>query len=352
MNCNKSLLSRDCSIWLKGFLTVLIIMGHDIVLTTTLQEYGFMSFLYMFHIQSFFILPFLYGIKKEAYTWRRFEDTVTRFYWPYFWLVILMMFCYGIFTKFTSFTWGGLIHLFLFCDTASIKQMCGIQIFWFLPCMLSMMFLKELFYRSGTGIRFFLLFVSSVFVLGDFLANSSYQFSMCRDLLLKNLPLESGYAMQLLAQGVLLRTLIEYMEDNNLYRKSLMISLIGFLISCMLYVKYVAFTIGTNDMNMVYALLQNITPLIFLIMVVSILKLTGDCSKMSNVKKLGNRSLYVYLISPFVGYVAYFVCIKLNIVNLGVGLFLCPLIVYISYEISLIVKGKLEIVLFPKKYKP
>lgn len=136
MNSNTSYINREHSIWVKGILSILIVLGHDMVFTIPLQEYGVMSFLYMFHIQVFFILPFLYGIDNHSYTKERLKNTIIRFFWPYLLLVTLFVVGYNIVTLFSHFSIRGLFRLYVFCDGITIRQMCGVQIFWFLPSMM------------------------------------------------------------------------------------------------------------------------------------------------------------------------------------------------------------------------
>lgn len=104
MNCNISYISRDHSIWIKGILTILIVLGHNMVFTIPLQKQGMMSFLYMFHIQGFFILPFLYGINDRSYTKERLKNTIIRFFWPYLLLVTLFVIGYNVVTFFSIFS--------------------------------------------------------------------------------------------------------------------------------------------------------------------------------------------------------------------------------------------------------
>ena len=51
-------LNRDESVAIKGFLTFLIVLGHNAVFTKSLQ--GLFDYLYTFHVLIFFILPFFY----------------------------------------------------------------------------------------------------------------------------------------------------------------------------------------------------------------------------------------------------------------------------------------------------
>ena len=348
MNCNKSLLDREYSAWIKGFLTLLIILGHDMVFTMPLNEYGVMSFFYLFHIQGFFILPFLYGVDAKPYTFGRIKDTLIRFYWPYGVLVTVMMLGVGVYSRFSAITWEGLIRLYLFCDAASIKQMCGIQIFWFLPSMLMTVLLKELYYRTNSFVRFFLFIASFVLMIATVHANTSYQAQSINTYLMRHLPLGMGYAVQMLAMGVVLRALVSFIEKMRGYKFAFIVSACGFLFCSLLYWKYVARLIGSSDLNVVYAVLQNVTPVLFMVMLVSALNLLRLNMGNSMVVKLGHRSLCVYLISPLIGYITYFACEYFNGMYWWIGLLLWPVIAFTAYCGSFLIKGKVEQMLFPR----
>lgn len=352
MNCNRSLLSRECSCWIKGLLTLFIILGHDMMFTIPLNRYGAMSFLYLFHIQGFFILPFLYGISAKPYTAHRAADTLVRFYWPYGLLVTMMMLGVGLLSsRGASMMPAGLAGLYLFCDSASIRQLCGVQIFWFLPSMLVMVLLRELYYRTNRYVRFLLLAASVGMMVASVYANTSWQASAAVSGVTRHLPLGMGYALRMLAMGVVLRAWMERVEESGGYRKALMLSAGGFLVCSLLYAKDVALVIGQSDMNVMFAILQNVTPVLFMVMTVSALNILKPDLTGSVVRKLGDRSLYVYLISPFVGYAAYFACNHFHAMYWWVGLLLWPVISCVAYGVSWLITGKLEKFLFPRNWE-
>lgn len=352
MNCNKSLLSKEYSTWIKGLLTLFIILGHDMVFTIPLNEYGVMSFFYLFHIQGFFILPFLYGTDARPYTVGRVKDIFVRFYWPYFLLVTVMLFGGALCSRSLMITLEGFAGIYLFGDSVSIKQLCGVQILWFLPSMLTMVLLKELYYRTNRLVRF-LLFVLSVLSMASFVyASTSYCASSSVSVVMRHLPLGIGYAIRMLAMGVVLRTWMEVVEKSKGYKTALIVSACGFIVCSLLYVKDVAFLIGKSDLNVMYAILQNITPVLFMVMIVSMLNILQPDMSNSLVMKLGGKSLYVYLISPFIGYVLYYACRYFNGMYWWIGLLLWPIITYVAYMgSSCLIKGKWEKYLFPRNWE-
>lgn len=293
-------------------------------------------------------MPFIYGVDAKPYTFRRIKDTLIRFYWPYGVLVTVMMLGVGVYSRFSAIAWEGLARLYLFCDAASIKQMCGIQIFWFLPSMLITVLLKELYYRTNSFVRFFLFMASIVLMIATVHANTSYQARSINTCVMCHLPLGMGYAVQMLAMGVVFRAWVASIEKMRGYKFAFTVSACGFVVCSMLYLKYVARLIGSSDLNVVYAILQNVTPVLFMVMLVSALNLLRLNMGNSMIVKLGHRSLYVYLLSPFIGYITYFACDYFNGMYWWIGLLLWPLIAFTAYWGSFLIKGKMERMLFPR----
>ena len=228
MNSSASYVSRDNSTWIKGLLTVLIIMGHDMVFTIPLNGHGVMSYFYTFHIQGFFILPFLYGIRAERYSSRRLLDTVVRYYWPYFILVTVFMVANGIMDGFSGFNAGNILRMYFSCTGSSIKEMCGIQIFWFLPSMMTLVLLKELYYRNGRILRAVLLAISVGCIAISVFSNTSYT---CRETwrtVASFVPSGGANALQMLAQGVLLRYIVQEIQDKGCFIPALAAGILCF----------------------------------------------------------------------------------------------------------------------------
>ena len=75
---SETLLSRDESSSIKGILMLLIVLGHDIPFVDWTDSWMVMVWLYLFHIHSFFLLPFLYPIKPLDFY--RFWNHIIRYY--------------------------------------------------------------------------------------------------------------------------------------------------------------------------------------------------------------------------------------------------------------------------------
>lgn len=345
MNSRKSYLCRDHSAIIKGVLTLLIVLGHDIVFTIPTDFIGIMSFLYLFHIQCFFILPFLYGISSEAFSVKRTFSLIKRFYWPYCIFVILLAIIYGSFSGFKTLSLIGIIKALLFGGT-HLKSVCGISILWFLPSMMCTMFLRELYYRMGKIGKSTLLIISILYnfiVIVNAIDSSMLQFVNY----FKWMPFGSDYSIGILYMGVLSRWL--YIKIANVENKIVLLSclLVIFIVSITYFSFIVPATINYAA-HPLYKIISRFSPIAFFIFLCIVCGYIRTENVRVLLSTIGNKSLYIYLISPFVGYLMAFICINLNIISWYIGLLVWPLIVIISYYMSRMIRGKFEVLIFPK----
>lgn len=307
-----------------------------------------MSYLYTFHIQNFFILPFLYGISTTPFTSEELSTMVIRLYWPYFIISTLFMICYGCFNNLSHTTFADIIRLYVICDNDTIKRLCGLQVLWFLPSMMSTMLLKELFYRNNKSVRTILLVLSFTYIICTVWSNTSYHANLQYKQIASNMPFGCGYALQILPLGVITRLVIEKMEQNKQYNRALIINVALFIIGSIVYGKYVATSIGYRDINVVNSVLQNTMPVVFCTILVSALHSTHK-PRPHFISAVGANSLYIYLTSPFIGYLCYYVCLHFNFVSWWIGLILFPIITVIAYIISItFIRGRIKLLFFPR----
>lgn len=333
MNSSTSYIGKEHSIWIKGILTILIVLGHNMIFTIPLREHGAMSFLYLFHIQVFFILPFLYGIDKQPYTKSRFKNTIIRFFWPYLLLVTLFAFSYNIATSDSQFSIQALLRLYVFCDSTTIRQMCGVQIFWFLPSMMCLVLLKELYYRNNLLVRCLLLFLSLTFIGLTIYSRTSYVAYSSWSNILQCIPLGGGYAVSLLVLGVVSRCIVAQIVRHKWYLETALICTICFAVCSGIYWSFVAKFMSSNPVNMLYVILQQIMPVIFLLILIAYFNLF-KFKRSGYIERIGTYSLLIYLISPFIGYITTFIATRLHIMYWWVGLLIWPVIVFVSYQIA------------------
>lgn len=345
MNSKKSYLCRDLSVKIKGILTLLIILGHNMVFTSATEEMGIMTYLYLFHIQGFFILPFLYGVSSDKSLLERSFILVKRFYWPYFILVLLLGTGYGVLSHTSSFSMIGIGKALLLGGTHT-KSACGVSILWFLPSMMCTMLLREIYYRARHVVKAILLTVSVLYNVA--IVINAMDGSMQELVnLFKWLPFGSDYAIGILYMGVITRWLYIKVNDAN--------RIMVFLSCCLILM---AITIGyfgcvvPNTINQaahpLFVIMSRFSPIVFFVV------LCISCGCIHNkctcdlLEKIGHKSLYIYLISPFVGYLIAFICIRLNLVTWYVGLIVLPFIVFLSYYLSGFIRGKVEAFMFPR----
>jgi len=144
-----ALLTREQSSAFKGVLILLIVLGHNSLLMTDpeTQELRFVfNWLYLFHVQSFFILPFMYG--KTVLTKRHAVNNFVKLYAPYLWIFTVCLFINAFYVKHFE-SMGSYLYAFTFGNIYLIKEAIGFYFPWFLPAMFSLLILKGLYDRGG-----------------------------------------------------------------------------------------------------------------------------------------------------------------------------------------------------------
>ena len=181
-NQNISFISRECSLAIKGLLIFLIILGHN-TFFSKLSTIG-MVYLYLFHIYSFFMLPFLYPNNKLTRT--RILNYFSKLYYPficlYIFLSIIHLLCeiYGFLpqnvdtlpveTNIHSIHW--LVTIFT-GNSFMIDYYTGFQFLWFMPVMFSMSIIREYYISANKITR--ILIIASSFLFYIFLVIFSFR---------------------------------------------------------------------------------------------------------------------------------------------------------------------------------
>lgn len=154
------MIDRQASTSIKGLLIFLIVLGHNSFFSVY-SRIG-MAYLYTFHIQAFFMLPFLYPNKEL--TIERIKKYAVRFYYPYilFFLLLALINYWGSqmgiipmnVSKFDGEIknyWSEFLCTIINGNGDNIDYFTGFQFLWFLPVMFSMMILKDFFYGNRTS---------------------------------------------------------------------------------------------------------------------------------------------------------------------------------------------------------
>lgn len=160
-NATTSLLTRPESNAIKGFLIILIVLGHN----KYVMQGGFSNlYLYSFHVYAFYYLPFLYDCRKTRWT-SFFRKNLIRLYVPYTLFFLLLL---GVSLYIGSPITGSKALLTYLCGSQyMLHSNLGFGSFlWFLPTMLSVLFFRQIYYRVNIVWRNIMLFASLLCLLG------------------------------------------------------------------------------------------------------------------------------------------------------------------------------------------
>ncbi|WP_418992002.1 acyltransferase family protein [Alistipes sp.] len=296
MSILHSYISRDESTAVKGVLIFLIVLGHNILFTKYVEPVQGMGYLYCFHIQAFFLLPFLYG--SEPLTKKRALCYFIRLYWPFLLLSGLLSIGFYNLYLHNNFNLWALFHTWLTGDVNLIRRYCGIQLLWFLPAMFAMSLFKDLYYHSHPAIRLILLFLSIVANFIIFLAIVDPEYYSLQSKIGSIIPLGMFPGISYLIFGVATRKIIAQIKINRGGGRKGFIFLFSFLICS---ITYFANTLYWNK-GLVLIALKVMMPIIFIILLWYYSK---NLSYYRMWKELGERTFLIYLIHPFIGYILY-----------------------------------------------
>lgn len=131
---------RDNLNVVKGVYIVLIVLGHNIVLTKNIE--GLFGFLYSFHVFGFFFLPFIYVAKP--FQVGKLVDYFVRYFVPYTWVGSFSAVIYFFYSEF-GFFGGALIGFakgWVLGNAHALKTGTGFQFLWFLPTLFCVVVLR------------------------------------------------------------------------------------------------------------------------------------------------------------------------------------------------------------------
>ncbi|MCM1501086.1 MAG: hypothetical protein NC115_00210 [Bacteroidales bacterium] len=307
--------------------------------TISLESYHVMEYIYLFHIQSFFLLPFLYGSKEISL--KRVQVYFVRLYWPFIFFTLLTSFLYSNIYLGNEPDFVGLLRMLIFGNADSIKQFTGVQIFWFLPAMFSLSIIKDIYYNSGRIVRYILILISCISLFVSIQSHEYGKWYSINTFINSWVPFSGFKAISYLVLGVTLRKLIEkkYL-NNNKYISLLFISLsFAFF--------YNALAINSN---VIYFGIALVMPVVFLLLMFNIRSFIAKFKYLTNV---GIYTFPIYIIHPYIGYVIYFIITKFSTENLCWAL-LAQIIMFCGgYYLSILIYKfeRLRKFLFPQDIK-
>lgn len=123
-------LDKTDSAALKGLFILLIVLGHNVILCPNDGSSRLFSYLYQFHVQAFFILPFFYCRPSDV-SGRHIFEIVKRTLVPYFWVFLFCSLVTYIVTG-QSVSIGDYGLGFILGTQAALKPSCGFNFPWFL----------------------------------------------------------------------------------------------------------------------------------------------------------------------------------------------------------------------------
>jgi peptidoglycan/LPS O-acetylase OafA/YrhL len=325
-----SFLNKDESASVKGFLMILIIVCHCGLLAQnqlTGEFFEWRNWVYNFHVQSFFFLPFVYGckiLKNKNEFGREVKKDFIKLYVPYIWFTVICTFIFVFLGK-GNFYFDEWSLAVITGNQGLLSEYSGFHFLWFLPSMFAVLFFMIIFYNVKKIIKIILLFISlDVWIVSVFDNKDLQSIERC-------IPFSLLEGLKYLSLGVIIRFLmnIEYIKSAKFVS---FLSIIFFIIFSFIFFRKLE--IGVPRF-MQYGLCAFFLPLTFLGVLYSARKML---SKSTFLRTIGDYSLQIYLVHVIV----YNVLIKVICPFLGksvyVGLSVLVLMTLISFGIAFVMK--------------
>ena len=337
MSTNKyAFISFDESRAIKGLLIFLIVLGHNAVFTRALS--GSFHFIYTFHVQAFFILPFFYVYTKQSRFIDSFKKYFARLYYPFilFFIILSLIFCitdgYNLdYNKVLNLENSNIEAIWFYILTLFtgnyylIDYFTGFQYLWFLPVMFSMSVLKEAF-QNNKVVNIFLLIIGFVcyILFFVFMYKKPYN-ENCNYLLM----LFSPFAL-LQGCGAYFLGKVTYYLINNKYIKVVnAVCTILFILFCASYI-----TSLIVKGSITYCELWTYRFIMPILFINFIYYFKSNISRYSFLKKLGDYSFPMYIIHPPLCATAYLICKNYFQINLVYAIVVQFVVLFISFYIS------------------
>ncbi len=293
---NQSLLTHDESNAIKGLLILLIVLGHDIPFVDMTDSWMVMVWLYLFHLQSFFLLPFLYPLKPLE--GKRLANLLIRFYIPFV-VFLIPLLVIQLLRKQPTPPLYQLPIVFVGGGALFLRKFIGTQFLWFLPAMCICSTLKELHALVSPTARKALLALGASAILCTIIASPKWLMNNTLDYV--------RLAFRILFTGILLRIVIRGRTSWTIPAAiTFLVGSICFFLHYRLCIR--PFTIGykLTPLHHVLTLLVSVSFVILLHHFRSFL------AQSSLLKLLGANSLYIYLFHIYWGYLGNRLLTKLH----------------------------------------
>lgn len=157
-------ISRNESNSIKGILILLIILGHNYMISNLYFNEKIFGWLYSFHVAMFFIIPFFYNVNKgEKTVNKKFISSFKRIYVPYLWFYVIAFLLYSYYENqlnILSFI-KGIIPI----NSMQIKEATGVNFLWFSPCFLIFSFIRNLYIESNKKVKIIIYVITFIIFL-------------------------------------------------------------------------------------------------------------------------------------------------------------------------------------------
>ena len=154
-----SSIARDTSDIMKGILALLIILGHNSILTHNIA--GLYDYLYSFHVLIFFILPWFYT--AEPPTIAKITKRSGKIWFWYITFFIIQAILYNLLFKTTFSPLEAIKAIFLGGHTL-LKGVTGYMYLWFMPAFFFSMLVRDAYTIAPKKNRYAMIAISLIVV--------------------------------------------------------------------------------------------------------------------------------------------------------------------------------------------
>lgn len=291
----KQLPTKDALNAAKGILIIAVVLGHARA-TSEFMPWLF-AFLYLWHVQSFFILSVF---RSKPLTWSHTKDIAARYLVPFFWITGLLSFGKIIFSGDIQQNLHGLALAWTFGSARFIEEAVGASIYWFLPTFFSLSILLGLVGRLSIGPQ--KVAIAIIIALGCAQGIFDWKIGTSR------WPLGSGLVLYIAAQSYIFLNIWTIMSRSKLLWKIGMLIAAGIVLCAAL-----TFVRSPSAVNIslfiwpsspAFALGTYLLPVCVMLL---ILRICQTPAIMRVFKNIGQRSMWIYLFHQFILYAAWFI---------------------------------------------
>ena len=150
---------------MKGILILLIVLGHNTILTQNIS--GLYDYLYSFHVLIFFILPWFYTTK---FSWNSTIKRSTKLWFWYLAFFVVQVVFYNLLFD-TTFSLGETLKAFFLGGHTLLKGVTGYMYLWFMPAFFFSMLVRDVYTIANKPSRIAMI-VASIGIVAFFAFHS------------------------------------------------------------------------------------------------------------------------------------------------------------------------------------